>query len=186
MYSKHVFSLASSIREKKLLLTLKQIRSFHVKFPLSDFSWILKTWELKLARFLGNVKVRKKRVPLSPERLSPFPVSLCHCFYHRSFIPSLLLLTPPHLHDDWKLGVTEVEDSMDSATSLYSNNGDEQMAADFSSGFQASWWEPSACNFIWKVFPKGRIKFHIRRRHGIKSSSCTYLENTAYSCEPDC
>lgn len=72
MYSEHVFSLASSIREKKLLLTFKQIRSFHVKFPLSDFSWMLKIWELKLACFLGNVKVGKKS-SFIPRKALPIP-----------------------------------------------------------------------------------------------------------------
>lgn len=31
---------------------------------------------------------------------------------------------------------------------------------------------------IWKAFPKGRIKFHIKRRNGSKCSSYTYLKNT--------
>lgn len=128
-----------------------------------------------------------KRVPLSPERHYQFPVWLCHCLYHRSLIPSLLHLTPSHLHGDWKLGVTGVGGRMNSATCLESNNGEEQRAADFSSRFRPSWWEPSAFNFIWKVFPKGRIKFHIKRRNGIKCSSYTNLKNTDYSCEPpDC
>lgn len=134
MYSKHVFSLASSIREKKMLLTFKQIRSFHVKFPLSDFSSILKTWELKLARFLGNVKVRRKEF-LYPQKGTPHSRSqsataLSQEFYS-FFAPSNP--TPPprwlETRGDW---------------------GGRQYGLCYFSIFK-QWWRAEGCRFLFRI-----------------------------------